>query len=265
MADYALVLSDAEIARYRLMAERARVEEAQAWAAAGIVPGARIADVGCGPGAALLAMAEVVGPSGSVTWVDADPAAVAAANGLVARSGLPHARAVEGRADDTGLEEGTYDVAVMRHVLAHNGGREEAIVRHLAALVRPGGAVYLVDVELTAARFRGAEPEVAELADRYVQFHRARGNDPQVGLRLGELLAAAGLEVLDHRGTYNLLTAPAGLRPPPWAARSAMVAEGAATPEDLTRWEAAFERLDAQEVRPVMFMAVFAATGRRPG
>src|SRR6476661_870840 len=50
---YALLLSDAERARYRLMAERASSEEAQLWQQAGIRPGARVADIGCGPGASM--------------------------------------------------------------------------------------------------------------------------------------------------------------------------------------------------------------------
>ena len=45
MSEYALKLSDVEIARYRWMAERARVAEADLWQRAGIAPGARIADV----------------------------------------------------------------------------------------------------------------------------------------------------------------------------------------------------------------------------
>ena len=75
----------------------------------------------------------------------ADPLAVAAAADTTRGSGQDEAAA-------TGLEPGSVDVAVMRHVLAHNGGAEAEIVRHLADVVRPGGSVYLVDVDLTAIR-----------------------------------------------------------------------------------------------------------------
>ena len=70
---YALRLSDDELGRYRMMAARARAEEGDLWTAAGIVPGARVADVGCGPGAMLVTLAELVGPTGRVIGVDADP------------------------------------------------------------------------------------------------------------------------------------------------------------------------------------------------
>ena len=84
--DYALVLSETEVERYQAMAARARMDEVDAWGRAGIRTGASIADVGCGPGAALVAMAEVVGPTGRVV----------------------------------GLETASLDVVVLRHVLAHN-------------------------------------------------------------------------------------------------------------------------------------------------
>jgi 2-polyprenyl-3-methyl-5-hydroxy-6-metoxy-1,4-benzoquinol methylase len=103
------------------------------------VPGARVADVGCGPGATLLAMAEVVGPTVLVVGVDADPGAVATALQLIAASGLEHTTAVLGSADGTDLTPGGFGVVVLRHVLAHNGGREQAIVRHLAEAGAPGG------------------------------------------------------------------------------------------------------------------------------
>ena len=264
MSDYALVLSDEEVARYRMMAARARTDESDAWQAAGIAPGAHVADVGCGPGATLLEIADVVGPAGSVVGVDSDQAAVATASALIARSGVDNATVVTGPADATGLARDSFDVVVMRHVLAHNGGREEAIVSHLAGLVRPGGCVYLVDTDMTAMRMRGTGPDMLDMIERYIEFLRTRGNDTEIGLRLGELLSSAGLAVLEHRGWYSVMPAPVGMRPPPWAARDAMVAEGIATREDVDRWQRALEKLDTQEKRPLWFAPLFSAVGRRP-
>jgi SAM-dependent methyltransferase len=262
---YALVLSEAEIGRYRLMAEQARAMEAEAWTLAGIVAGARVADVGCGPGALLPVLAELVGPPGSVHAMDGDPGAVAAAGALVEQLGLANVTVTQGRADATGLPPDSVDVAMLRHVLAHNGGAEAAIVGHLASVVRPGGCVYLVDVDLEALRIRPMDADLADLNSAYTAFHRARGNDLSVGLRLAELLQDAGLEVRGYEGRYSIVAAPPGMRPPAWAARDAMVAEGAASADDVARWAAAFERGDALERRPILFAPVFYAVGRRPG
>ncbi len=155
---YALELTEAERARYRFMAESARTEERDQWAAAGIVPGARVADIGCGPGAVLRLLAEEVGERGWVDGVDADAVAVGAAVQEVA--GLPQVAVRVGDATATGLDPGSYDVVMCRHVLAHNGGWEAAIVAHLAELTRPGGAVCLVDVDATAIRLYPEDPDL---------------------------------------------------------------------------------------------------------
>jgi SAM-dependent methyltransferase len=260
--DYALALSEAELERYRVMAEAARSSEGQLWARAGIVPGAAVADIGCGPGALLTALAETVGADGSVTAVDAQPQAVAAATALVGAAGLGNVTVRTGRAEATGLPAGSFDVVMMRHVLAHNGGREQAIVDHLAGLLRPGGVLYLVDIDASGMRIRPTDPVLEEMSARYWEFHASKGNDVQVGLRLAELLGAAGLEVLDFSGRYVITVPPPGVRPPAWAAREAMTAAGFATPEDVARWDAALTRLST--VRRTVFTTLFTGLGRRP-
>jgi SAM-dependent methyltransferase len=260
--DYALQLSDEEEARYRMMAEKAAAEEQPDWDAAGITGGARIADVGCGPGAMLSVLAGIVGPSGSAVGVDRDPAAVALARGAVAH--LPQASVQVGDADATGLAAGAFDVAVCRHVLAHNGGREQAVVDHLATLVRPGGAVYLVDVDMTGTRLVPKDPAL-DIDDAYRTFHARRGNDLTIGLRLGALLEDAGLAVERYRCASSVWSMPIGVRGPQWAAREAMVADGVATGADLARWDAAYEWMDQAPNRPWMFVPLFVAVGRRAG
>jgi hypothetical protein len=54
-----------------------------------------------------------------------------------------------GQAEATGLPDGSVDVAMVRHALGHNGPAEQQIVDHLAALVCPGGHLYLVDVDVS--------------------------------------------------------------------------------------------------------------------
>ncbi len=93
----------------------------------------------------------------------------------------------------------------MRHVLAH--------------LVRPGGSVYLVDIDGTAARVLDGDPDLDDPDDAYLQWHRRRGNDLMTGLRLARLLARAGLDVVLHESRYTIARPPPGVRPPSWAAR----------------------------------------------
>src|SRR5690349_5377193 len=114
--EYALTLSEAEVERYRVMAETAHADEADLWQLAGISPGAHVADVGCGPGALLPALSEAVGPMGRVLAIDGDPPSVAAAQALVSAARLDNVTVRAGRAEDTGIDPGSQDVVMMRHV-----------------------------------------------------------------------------------------------------------------------------------------------------
>ena len=261
MADYALAVSAEEVQRYRFMADRARADEAELWRRAGIGPGAVVADVGCGPAAVSVVLADLVGPAGRVIAVEREASARAEAEQVIAAAGADNVELREGTAADTGIPAGSVDVVMMRHVLAHNGPDEQRIVDHLAQLVRPGGSVYLVDADATAFRVLDVEPDLEDLNERYLEFHRRRGNDLRTGLRLGQLLDRAGLDVVLHQGRYTIAEMPPGMRPPAWAARDTMLAEGIVSADDVRRWEAAFNRMDAAPQRPTLFAPTFVAFG----
>jgi SAM-dependent methyltransferase len=197
-----------------------------------------------------------------VLGIDGVPGTVAQAQALIDASGWPNVEVRVGKADATGIAPASVDTVMMRHVLAHNGKSEQAIVDHLSTLVKPGGHVYLVDVDGSAFRFKPHDPEVEELNDAYLRFHAGLGNDLMTGLRLDDLLGAAGLEVVAFRGWFNIVKPEGQLRPPAWAARDAMVAAGVVSPDDLVRFEAGLERLLSQHV--TIFAPMFGAVGRRP-
>jgi SAM-dependent methyltransferase len=263
VTDYALELTDDELDRYRQMAERARAGEEDLWDLAGVRPGASVADVGCGPGAVSALLAELVGPGGHVWAVDGEPGTVAVAQATVTAAGLTNVTCLVGDAADTGLEPGSFDAVMLRHVLAHNPHDEQRIVDHLATLVRPGGCVYLVDGDLTAIKSWPPVPDHEDLVDRYQTFHARRGGDLRAGLRLDRLLEAAGLEVLGFRGRFEIIAAAPGFRGPAWAARDALVEAGIADDGDLARWGAMFDRIDRGELRFNLFVAPFCSVGRR--
>jgi SAM-dependent methyltransferase len=263
VSEYTLTLSEAEIRRYQMMAQQAAARESGQLSAAGVVAGAVVADIGCGPAAMSIELARLVGPSGQVIAVERDKQALAAAEVLIQQSGTRNVSLREATATATGLEPGSVDVVMLRHVLAHNGGQEPAIVSHLATLIRPGGSAYLVDGDLGGFRLLDIDPDLGDVITRYLEFHRWRGNDPAIGLRLAQLLEAAGLEVTSFQGVYNILPAPPQMRPPAWAARDAMLADGIVDAGVLHRWEAALARLDSAPVRPTIFAPQFTAIGRR--
>jgi SAM-dependent methyltransferase len=247
------------------MAERAYTDEASLWHQAGIRPGARVADVGCGPGAVLPALAQAVGRTGRVVGVDADSEAVSSARAYAAACGFDDVEVLVGRAEDTGLGAESQDVVMMRHVLAHNGGREDQIVAHLASRLAPGGSLYVVDADVTGATLTPADPDIADLGDRYVAWHAWRGNDMRAGPHLAGRLRAAGLHVdVDH--SMSVTTALGdGVRPPAWAARAALRDAGQATDQDIARWSSAFQRIEASQIRYEGTIPLYVAIGRKGG
>lgn len=259
---YALTLGEDEVRRYRYMAEAARQSEQDLWQAAGITPGATVADIGCGPGALFPAVMDAIGPGGRLIGVDGNAGTVTAAQSMIDAHAWPNATVQVGQAEATGLPDGSVDVAMVRHVLGHNGSTEQQIVDHLAALVRPGGHLYLLDVDASMFRVRPSDPDVESLDETYRAFHAARGNDLEVGLRLSRVLTTAGLEVTAYRGWIQILVPTGEFRPPAWAAREAMKVAGFASEADIARWDAALTALTSDP--PTIFFPIFGAVGRRP-
>lgn len=266
-AAYALQLSDDEKLRYQRLAQRAVAREGDLMRAAGIVAGARVVDMGCGPGAMLVELARMVGESGAVVGVEPDPTARAAATQAIAGSGLANARVVAGSGIASGLEEGVWDAVMIRHVLFHVGPQAQDVVAHAGALLRPGGHVYLVDTDLEAGRLEPDDAGAFEIYRRYSAFQRARGNNPEIGPRLHVLLGGAGLAVTAVDAWFNVVSAQmlqqAGGGPAA-AAQHTMMAAGALTEDDAQRLAQARERAAANPLAHV-FLPQFVAVGRRPG
>lgn len=264
VSGYGLELDDVEHARLRAQAAGVRVIDAELWAMAGVVPGADVVDLGCGPAAVMLELLPLVGVDGTLTGVDADPGMVERGRADVAAAGARNVVVRRGLAQDSGLSAGGFDTAIVRLVLIHNGGREREIVDHAASLVRPDGRVLLYDLDSTMIRISPPTAPVSELHERYQTYQRVRGNDPSIGLRLPELLESAGSELMAFRGSCHVRSRTSGQRGPSWSARRAMVDAGVATDDDLQRWAREFERLDAQRRQPWMIGCGFVAIGRRP-
>ncbi len=262
MAEYALELDAVAVQRYMYGASLAADAERTQWTEAGIRAGATVADVGCGPGAITVLLAQLVEPDGQAFGVDIDPEALATARHLAKSSGVKNIEFSEGDAAFTGLTPGAFDVVMARSLLGHCGKREQQVIDHLASLAGRGGSLYIVDIVLTGLRIYPPEPDLRELWHRYLKFQENRGNDMAIGLRLGELISRTDLELTDFRGRYDLYSMK-GFRGPAWEARDAMSAKGFAGQDDIARWQNAFTRLDESENPPTLFVPFFTAVGRR--
>lgn len=109
--------------------------------------GADVVDLGCGDGFHLPYFAR---QAATVTGVEPHPGLVARARRRVA--GLPGVRVLRGHAQDTGLPAGSADLVHARTAYFFGPGCEPGLVE-AARVLRPGGAVAIVDLDATASPY----------------------------------------------------------------------------------------------------------------
>ena len=157
---------------------------------AGVTPGLRCLDVGCGGGDVTFDLASLVGLTGEAIGIDVDATKIELARADAEQVGVTN---LEFRVGDVsgGLGEDEYDAIYVRFVLTHLRD-PEAGVEVMRRALRRGGRLIVEDID-----FRGSfcEPESADF-ERYEEIYeesaRRNGGDPWIGLRLPAMLAAAG-------------------------------------------------------------------------
>ncbi|NKQ52226.1 class I SAM-dependent methyltransferase [Amycolatopsis sp. K13G38] len=188
---YVLGHDDPEVERLLLQGRLYRAHTEQALRLAGLEPGMRVLDVGCGPGDVSITAAHLVGPTGAVTAVDAqaailDVAALRAAERRLSTITFRHARI-----EDLGAAE-PYDAVIGRLLLMHLPDPVAAL-RHLTGLVRPGGVVTFQDFQVSAATSVPELPLFTRVRDLIVRSFRGAGANTEMGTTMHELFRRAGL------------------------------------------------------------------------
>jgi|SRR5262249_14651800 len=117
---------------------------------AGIGPGMRVLDVGCGAGDVSFLLARMVGPSGGVVGVDRSEEAVAMATARAQAMGLAHVRFSQADIEDISLDQ-PVEAAVGRFVLMYSSEPSNSL-RRVAANVRPGGIVAFQEMNVAEAK-----------------------------------------------------------------------------------------------------------------
>lgn len=156
-------------------------------------PGMTVADVGAGTGYFVGRLSAAVGPTGKVIATDVEPNMVRYLEERAKRDGWTNVRAVQSAPADPTLAAATADRILIVDVWHHLADRV-AYARKLAAALRPGGTIAIVDFTLDAERGPpkthrlAADAIIAELAqagltaevvpeqlpDQYVIIARAR-------------------------------------------------------------------------------------------
>ncbi|MEU3771957.1 methyltransferase domain-containing protein [Streptomyces sp. NPDC032472] len=148
--------------------------------AAGIEPGERVLDVGCGAGATTRLAARAAGPQGSALGLDLSGPMLERARASAAREGIGNVRFEQGDAQVHPLPRGSFDLAISRFGVMFFTDPAAAFA-NIAAALRPGGRVALL---------AAAEPE---------------GNEWLTALAaLGDLLPLEGFGTAGGPGMFSL-------------------------------------------------------------
>jgi ubiquinone/menaquinone biosynthesis C-methylase UbiE len=106
--------------------------------AAGLEPGQKVLEVGCGPGFFTIPAARIVGEEGSVTALDISPLAVERVQQKIEKEGATNVGTVLADAAHTGLPDQSFDV-IFVFGLAHPVGDMQDILNELHRLLKPAG------------------------------------------------------------------------------------------------------------------------------
>lgn len=168
-------------------------------------PGARVLDVGCGPGTLTVDIARRVAP-GRVVGVDVSAEVVEQAQTHAAEVGGVNATFVAGDFRTLDLEAGSFDVVHAHQVLQHLVDPVGAL-QAMAALARPGGLVAARDSDYAAFTWSPAD----ERLDRWLAIYRSvtqrNGAEANAGRHLLGWAQTAGLhDVAYTTSTWTFAT-----------------------------------------------------------
>jgi ubiquinone/menaquinone biosynthesis C-methylase UbiE len=174
---------------------------------AGVHPGQQVLEIGCGTGNLLL-LAKQTQPAATVVGVDPDLAALACASRKARRRGLA-VQLDRGYADELPYADSSVDVVLSSFMLHHvPADRREPAAQEARRVLRPGGALHLVDIDGAAAPAGGW---IARRAHRHgLAPEHAGGGIPDLLRRAGFLdVSEPGSDVRRHLGRFTFYRAVA--------------------------------------------------------
>jgi ubiquinone/menaquinone biosynthesis C-methylase UbiE len=108
--------------------------------AAGLQPGQKVLEVGCGPGFFTVPAAQIVGEKGSVHALDISPLAINRVRQKIEQAGVTNVKTILADAAQTGLPDQCFDL-IFVFGCAHAIGGSENILRELHRLLKAGGTL----------------------------------------------------------------------------------------------------------------------------
>jgi SAM-dependent methyltransferase len=170
-------------------------------------PGMRVLDVGCGTGEVTTLVSELMCGTGRVIGVDRAGEALESARAHAASCGVANVEFVQGDLSTISLDAlgaEPFDAVVGRLVLMYQPDAAAA-VRHLMTLLRPGALVAFIEITLPVPHPWPHRPLHTRTMGIITDALRQAGAPPDMGLRVGDALAAAGVSDVQLRAETVLV------------------------------------------------------------
>jgi len=190
-------IGDDEVARLEIQGSALAPATRMIFVEAGLRPGMRVLDLGCGAGDVTFVAADLVGPGGLVVGVDRSPEALDRARLRAGQRGLAQVQFVEGDLGDP-APGGPFDAIVERLVL-WTVPDPAALLRRQATVLRPGGLVVPIEEDLSTIRSLPQTPFGTQVKSWLVEAF-ARAGMSMVGHRLWAIVQEAGLNPVGMLG-----------------------------------------------------------------
>jgi ubiquinone/menaquinone biosynthesis C-methylase UbiE len=153
-------------------------------------PGAKVLDVGCGPGTITVGLAGYVG-DGHVIGIDAAQGVLADARAEASRCGRTNVSFAVGDVYHLDFDDGTFDVVHAHQVLQHLHDPVSALLE-MRRVCRHGGVVAARDGDYGAMFWSPDDPDMEEWRTLYRRVARSVDGEPDGGRRLPGWARQAG-------------------------------------------------------------------------
>ena len=220
--------------RLLLLARASRPDTAALFSRAGIRPGMKCVDLGCGGGEVTFELARLVAPGGSVTRVDMDEVKLDLARTAAVERGVSNVEFVARNVNRWDEPDG-YDVVYSRFLLQHLSEPVD-LLRRMWAAVRSGGLVIVEDADFDGWCCHPPNEGFDFFVRAYAEVIRRRGGDHATGRKLYHYFLEAGIPTPQVDPVQSVFVSGEG-KELAWstldATSEAILSEGVATSDEL--------------------------------
>lgn len=188
-----LMESDEESERLDMKTFDEVTERQARWA--GLAPGMRVVDVGCGPGKTTSKLSALVQPGGSAVGLDLSEQRVAYAG---EHYGDDHTTFVRRDLLKPLFDLGRFDFAWIRFLLEYHRTDCMDLVENVSDILNPGGILCLIDLDYNCLSHYGQSSRMERTIAAVMGRIEERENfDPYMGRKLYSLLYDLGYQEID--------------------------------------------------------------------